>query len=160
MATLIFGLSQSLDGYVDHLEMRPGPALFRHFVEHVRNLAGSVYGRRTYEALVNATKPSACRTVRPSRTCPWEAIGRFPQPSDSSITTVAPPERQAKSILADSFLEDDNLNWRLCRRKLALPFLLPFISFVPRAQIIDHRNTPDDMFPIANGPVTKLADSF
>jgi hypothetical protein len=32
MAKLIFGLSQSLDGYVDHLEMRPGPALFRHFV--------------------------------------------------------------------------------------------------------------------------------
>ena len=44
MAKLIFGLSQSLDGYVDHLEMRPGPALFRHFVEHVRDLAGSVYG--------------------------------------------------------------------------------------------------------------------
>ncbi len=51
MAKFIFGLSQSLDGYVDHLEMRPGPALFRHFVEHVRDLAGCVYGRRTYEIL-------------------------------------------------------------------------------------------------------------
>ena len=51
MANLIFGLSQSLDGYVDHLEMRPGPALFRHFVEHVRELAGIVYGRRTYEIM-------------------------------------------------------------------------------------------------------------
>ena len=51
MAKLIFGLSQSLDGYVDHLEMRPGPALFRHFVGHVRDLAGSVYGRRTYEIM-------------------------------------------------------------------------------------------------------------
>jgi dihydrofolate reductase len=51
MAKLIFGLSQSLDGYVDHLEMRPGAALFRHFVEHVRELAGSVYGRRTYEIM-------------------------------------------------------------------------------------------------------------
>ncbi len=40
MAKLVFGLSQSLDGYVDHLEMRPGPALFHHFVEHVRDLAG------------------------------------------------------------------------------------------------------------------------
>jgi hypothetical protein len=29
----------------------PGPALFRHFVEHVRDLAGSVYGRRTYEIM-------------------------------------------------------------------------------------------------------------
>ena len=51
MAKLIFGLSQSLDGYVDHLEMRPSPALFRHFVEHVRGLAGVVYGRRTYEIM-------------------------------------------------------------------------------------------------------------
>jgi dihydrofolate reductase len=51
MAKLIFGLSQSLDGYVDHLEMRPGPALFRHFVAYVRGLAGLVYGRRTYEIM-------------------------------------------------------------------------------------------------------------
>ena len=51
MAKLIFGLSQSLDGYVDHLELRPGPALFRHFVEHARELAGFVYGRRTYEIM-------------------------------------------------------------------------------------------------------------
>jgi hypothetical protein len=45
MAKLIFGLSQSLDGYVDHLEMRPGPALFRHFIEHVRNRSGSCRAR-------------------------------------------------------------------------------------------------------------------
>jgi dihydrofolate reductase len=51
MANLIFGLSQSLDGYVDHREMLPDPALFRHFVEHVRDLAGCVYGRRTYEIM-------------------------------------------------------------------------------------------------------------
>jgi dihydrofolate reductase len=51
MAKLVFGLSQSLDGYVDHREMRPDPALFRHFVEHVRDLAGIVYGRRTYEIM-------------------------------------------------------------------------------------------------------------
>jgi dihydrofolate reductase len=44
-------LSQSLDGYVDHLEMRPGPALFHHFVEHVRDLAAALYGRRTYEIM-------------------------------------------------------------------------------------------------------------
>ena len=51
MAKLVFGLSQSLDGYVDHLELRPGPAVFRHFCEQVRDLTGSVYGRRTYEIL-------------------------------------------------------------------------------------------------------------
>jgi hypothetical protein len=51
MAKLVFGMNQSLDGYVDHLEMRTGPALFRHWVEHVRDRTGSVYGRRMYEAM-------------------------------------------------------------------------------------------------------------
>jgi hypothetical protein len=45
-AKLVFGLNQSLDGYVDHEKFSPDPALFRHFVEQVRGLAGSVYGRR------------------------------------------------------------------------------------------------------------------
>ena len=51
MAKFVFGMNQSLDGYVDHLEMRTGPALFRHWMEHVRDLAGSVYGRRVYELM-------------------------------------------------------------------------------------------------------------
>ena len=51
MAMLVYGLSQSLDGYVDHEKFAPGPLLFRHFIEHVRGLAGSLYGRRTYEIL-------------------------------------------------------------------------------------------------------------
>ena len=51
MAKLIFGLNQSLDGYVDHLEMRPDPALFRHFSERVCDLTGSVYGRCMYEVM-------------------------------------------------------------------------------------------------------------
>jgi hypothetical protein len=28
MAKLVFGMNQSLDGYVDHQEFAPGPALF------------------------------------------------------------------------------------------------------------------------------------
>ena len=52
MAKLVFGLQQSLDGYVNHLELGPpGPAVFRHFVEHMRELAGIVYGRRMYEIM-------------------------------------------------------------------------------------------------------------
>jgi dihydrofolate reductase len=52
MAKLVYGLQQSLDGYVDHQALgRPGPALFRHFLEHVAGLAGVVYGRRTYEIM-------------------------------------------------------------------------------------------------------------
>ncbi len=51
MAKLVFGMNQSLDGYVDHLEMRTGPVLFRHWIEQVRDLSGSVYGRRMYEVM-------------------------------------------------------------------------------------------------------------
>jgi len=51
MAKLVFGLNQSLDGYVDHQEFAPGPALFRHFIEQLRGLTGSVYGRRMYEVM-------------------------------------------------------------------------------------------------------------
>ncbi|TIL57717.1 MAG: dihydrofolate reductase [Mesorhizobium sp.] len=52
MAKIVFGMNQSLDGYVDHQELpAPSPALFRHWIEHVRDLTGSVYGRRMYEAM-------------------------------------------------------------------------------------------------------------
>lgn len=51
MAKLVFALNQSLDGYVDHTEFAPDPVLFRHFIDDVRSLAGSVYGRRMYEVM-------------------------------------------------------------------------------------------------------------
>jgi dihydrofolate reductase len=52
MGKLIFGMMQSLDGYVDHTEMPPpGPALHRHFNDHIRGLAGCLYGRRIYEIM-------------------------------------------------------------------------------------------------------------
>jgi hypothetical protein len=46
MAKLVFGMNQSLDGYVDHMEFAPSPTLFRHFIEEARGQAGSVYGRK------------------------------------------------------------------------------------------------------------------
>ena len=51
MARLIFGMNQSLDGYVDHTGFAPGPVLFRHFIEEARGQTGSVYGRRIYEIM-------------------------------------------------------------------------------------------------------------
>lgn len=51
MAKLVFGMNQSLDGYVDHMAFGPDPTLFRHFIEQVRNSACSVYGRRIYEVM-------------------------------------------------------------------------------------------------------------
>jgi len=52
MAKLVYGLSQSLDGYVDHMKLGPPvPAAFRHFIEQVRGLTGVIYGRRMYEIM-------------------------------------------------------------------------------------------------------------
>jgi dihydrofolate reductase len=51
MGKLVYQMAQSLDGYVDHDKMAPGPGLFRFFIEHVRNLAGAVYGRHVYELM-------------------------------------------------------------------------------------------------------------
>lgn len=56
MAKIVFGMSQSLDGYVDgpagDLDFpAPGPELFRYFTEWVASLSGSIYGRRIYEVM-------------------------------------------------------------------------------------------------------------
>ena len=51
MARLVFGMNQSLDGYVDHMDFAPGATLFRHFIDEARGQVGSIYGRRMYEIM-------------------------------------------------------------------------------------------------------------
>ncbi len=51
MARLVFGMNQSLDGYVDHTAFAPGATLFRHFIVEAQQQAGSVYGRRMYDIM-------------------------------------------------------------------------------------------------------------
>jgi dihydrofolate reductase len=51
VAKLVFGMNQSLDGYVDHMAFAPSPALFRHFIEEAQGQAGSVYGRQMYDVM-------------------------------------------------------------------------------------------------------------
>jgi dihydrofolate reductase len=58
MGKLVFGMMQSLDGYVDAAGAtgapqipRPGDQLHRHFNDHIRGLAGIIYGRRMYEVM-------------------------------------------------------------------------------------------------------------
>ena len=51
MAKLVFGMNQSLDGYVDHTKFAPSPTLFRHFIEEAKGQTGSVYGRKMYEIM-------------------------------------------------------------------------------------------------------------
>jgi dihydrofolate reductase len=56
MGRLIFGMMQSLDGYIDgpagNIQLGPpGPILSRHFNDYVRGSAGFLYGRRIYEVM-------------------------------------------------------------------------------------------------------------
>lgn len=56
MGRLIFGMMQSLDGYIDGLSGSvelgpPDPVVFRHFVDHVRGVRGILYGRRMYDIM-------------------------------------------------------------------------------------------------------------
>jgi dihydrofolate reductase len=51
VAKIVYGLNQSLDGYVDHEAFNPGAKLFRHFIEQTKRGAGSVYGRTMYEIM-------------------------------------------------------------------------------------------------------------
>ena len=56
MARLVFGMMQSLDGYVAGAPggpqlPPPGAALHQHFNDHVRALGGALYGRRIYEIM-------------------------------------------------------------------------------------------------------------
>ncbi len=51
MARLVFGMNQSLDGYVDHLAFGPSATLFQHFIAEAQGQAGSIYGRRMYEVM-------------------------------------------------------------------------------------------------------------
>ena len=56
MGKLLFGMMQSLDGYVAGAPggpqlPPPGEQLHRHFNDYVRGVAGIVYGRRMYEVM-------------------------------------------------------------------------------------------------------------
>lgn len=56
MAKLVYGMMQSLDGYVSGTDNGPGlpmpdDVLHRHFNDHVRRLSGCLYGRRIYEIM-------------------------------------------------------------------------------------------------------------
>lgn len=48
---LVYAMNLSLDGYVDHLRMRPDAALFAHWTDYVASLAGCIYGRHVYQIM-------------------------------------------------------------------------------------------------------------
>ncbi|OWU81718.1 deaminase/reductase [Oceanicola sp. 22II-s10i] len=51
MARFIVAANVSLDGYVDHDRFSPDEVLFRHWIDHAREMSGSLYGRRMYELM-------------------------------------------------------------------------------------------------------------
>jgi dihydrofolate reductase len=57
MGRLVFGMTQSLDGYVAGVDgdlavmPAPGIAMFQYWIDHVRSRAAALYGRKMYEVL-------------------------------------------------------------------------------------------------------------
>lgn len=56
MAKLVYGMMQSLDGYVDRADgglalPAPGPGLHHYWNERMAIVSGSIYGRRMYEIM-------------------------------------------------------------------------------------------------------------
>ena len=55
MSRLVFGMMQSLDGYIEGPAggpgSPPGPIVSRYFFDHFRSLDGVLYGRRMYEIM-------------------------------------------------------------------------------------------------------------
>jgi dihydrofolate reductase len=98
MAKLVYGLNQSLDGYVEHLNFRPSLALFCHFIQHVRDLTGIVYGRRMYEVMRYWDEDSAA----------WSA-----EESDFATTWRSKPKwvvsRSLKSVGPNATLVEDDV---------------------------------------------------
>jgi dihydrofolate reductase len=56
MAKLVYGMNQSLDGYIAEPTggldaFAPDPKLFRHFLDHVSGVAGMLYGTNVYKVM-------------------------------------------------------------------------------------------------------------
>jgi dihydrofolate reductase len=111
MGKLVFGMMQSLDGYVDGvgggLQLgRPGPALTRYFNDHVRGIAGAIYGRRLYELMRywDEDQPG------------WDAISH-----DFAATWRLKPKwvvsRTLKSVGPNATLVSDDLSEFVCKLK-------------------------------------------
>ena len=111
MAKLVFSMQQSLDGYVDHMKMGPpGPALFRHFMEQLRDQSGFLFGRVMYEIM---------RYWDEDRT-DWDA-----EEHDFAAVWRRQPKwvvsRSLKSVGPNATLVEDDIEAAIRRMKTQLP---------------------------------------
>lgn len=51
MATFVYGMNLSLDGFVDHERFAPDAVLFDHWIAQCRAVTDCIYGRRIYEIM-------------------------------------------------------------------------------------------------------------
>ena len=65
MARLVFGMNQSLDGYVDHMAFAPSPTLLRHFIEETQRQAGSGLHDQCHTG--NGYPPRRYQRIQPRR---------------------------------------------------------------------------------------------
>jgi dihydrofolate reductase len=106
MAKLVFGMNQSLDGYVDHTAFAPGPKLFRHFIEEVEEQAGSIYGRQMYEIM------RYWDDDHPEWDAEEQAFANGWRRQPKWVVS-----RSLKSVGPNSTLVEDNLELAICRLK-------------------------------------------
>src|SRR5688500_12825194 len=81
MTRLVFGMNQSLDGYVDHTAFAPSPTLFRHFIEETQGQAGSVYGSASRTSARPSGSSPSCSTIWAILTTRWACWSRSRIPS-------------------------------------------------------------------------------
>lgn len=101
MAKLVFGMNQSLDGYVDHTAFAPSPTLFLHFIEEPRRQVGSIYGRVMYDIMRyrEADQPTWTAEEHAFATA-WRAQPKWVV--SRSLTTVGPNATLVAGDLADA----------------------------------------------------------
>ena len=92
MAKLVFGMNQSLDGYVDHTAFGPSPTLFRHFIEEAQ-------GRRAACTAAGCTRSCATGTTTTlngmQRNAPSRCVAEPAEVGRLALVGVGRPQRHA-----------------------------------------------------------------
>jgi dihydrofolate reductase len=153
MAKLVFGMNQSLDGYVDHMAFAPTPAVFRHFIKEAEAQAGSVYGRQMYEIMRywdddHPEWSSAERAFASAwRKQPKWVVSR-------SLRSVGPNARLIEDDLARSLTELGLIDeYRIYLHPVVLGHGKPYFAGPrPRLRLVSHDRIGEDVIRLTYVP--------